>query len=376
MTVEEHKGGKNKEFDQDGMRRIPIAIGKSTKRSPEAFLYLYSMAATILGASFHQPKRIYTNADFYQDFPEAAGKGLEKTGVKERAVAGPDEVSSDLAFEAAEKLITAHQTDRNSIDLLVYCSADFDYYTPATACVLHGRLDLPKNCAAFDMTLGCSAYIYALATINGLMETTGAKKALLLTASTLTRLVHPADKSNRFLFGDAGSATLISADGNGSLGPFVFGTDGKGFEKIIVRDGYLRHPYTDASWIDEKDEFGNVTNPGSFYMDGLSVFLFSVRIVPPIIQELLEKAKLEPEDIDLFIFHQPNQFLNETLRKKLNIPEEKFVHCIDRFGNTVQATIPIAISESIRNGRLKPGMKVVLAGFGVGLSWAATIARF
>jgi 3-oxoacyl-[acyl-carrier-protein] synthase-3 len=111
-------------------------------------------------------------------------------------------------------------------------------------------------------------------------------------------------------------------------------------------------------------------------MDGLSVFLFSVRIVPPMIEELLGKARLKMNEIDLFIFHQPNVFLNETLRKKMNIPEEKFVHCMDRFGNTVQATIPIAISESMRSGRLKPGMKVVLAGFGVGLSWAATVAQF
>lgn len=334
------------------------------------------MPSTILGARFHQPEKRYTNADFFRDFPDAAGKNLEKTGVTERAVAVAGEVSSDLAFAAAEKLIAELQIDRSSIDLLVYCSADFDYYTPATACVLHGRLDLPKTCGAFDLTLGCSAYIYALATINGLMQTTGARKALLLTASTLTRLMHPQDKPNRFLFGDAGSATLIDAAGNGSLGPFVFGTDGKGFEKIIVRDGYLRHPYTNASYIDTKDEFGNVTNPASFYMDGLSVFLFSVRTVPPMISELLEKAQLSMEEIDLFIFHQPNAFLNETIRKKMNIPEEKFVHCMDRFGNTVQATIPIAISESMRNGRLKAGMTVVLAGFGVGLSWGATIARF
>jgi 3-oxoacyl-[acyl-carrier-protein] synthase-3 len=333
------------------------------------------MPPTLLGAAFHQPARRYSNADFFREFPDAIGRNLEKTGVLDRAVA-EGEVSSDLALAAAEKLIREMNIDRSTIDLLVYCSADFDYYTPATACVLHGKLDLPASCGAFDLTLGCSAYVYALATINGLMQTNGAKNALLLTASTLTRLIHKEDRPNRFLFGDAGSASLISASGTGSLGPFVFGTDGKGFEKIIVRDGYLRHPYTDASWIDEKDEFGNVTNPASFYMDGLSVFLFSVRIVPPMIEELLGKARLKMNEIDLFIFHQPNVFLNETLRKKMNIPEEKFVHCMDRFGNTVQATIPIAISESMRSGRLKPGMKVVLAGFGVGLSWAATVAQF
>jgi 3-oxoacyl-[acyl-carrier-protein] synthase-3 len=334
------------------------------------------MPVTICGASYHQPKKIYSNQDFFKEFPESIGASLEKTGVVSRAVADKSEVSSDLALAAAEKLIEQENIDRSRIGLLVYCSADFDYYTPATACVLHGKLDLPSSCGAMDLTLGCSAYIYALSAIKGMMETNGIENALLLTASTLTRLIHPKDRSNRFLFGDAGSATLISNKQEGSIGPFVFGTDGKGFEKIMVRDGYLRHPYTNASWIDRKDEFGNVTNDGSFFMDGLNVFLFSVRVVPKMIAEVLAKASMKQDEIDLFIFHQPNVFLNETLRKKMNIPEEKFVHCMDKFGNTVQATIPIAISESIRNGRLKPGMNVLLAGFGVGLSWAATIVRF
>jgi 3-oxoacyl-[acyl-carrier-protein] synthase-3 len=334
------------------------------------------MPVTISATSYSLPERVYTNEDFYTEFPEARAMSLEKTGVKQRSVAQPHEISSDLALKAAEHLLESQGISRSDIGFLIYSSADFDHYTPATACILHGKLDLPKTCGAFDMTLGCSAYIYSLATANGLMETLGIDHMLLLTASTLTRLIHPKDRANRFLFGDAGTATLLTRNGKGSIGPFVYGTDGKGYEKIIVRDGYLRNPHSDASWVDVADEFGNVTNPGSFQMDGLGVFLFSVRIVPPMIKELLEKAQLGMDEIDLFIFHQPNVYLNETLRKKCGIPEEKFIHCMDRFGNTVQGTIPIALAEARKSGQLKDGMTVVLAGFGVGLSWAATVARF
>jgi 3-oxoacyl-[acyl-carrier-protein] synthase III len=334
------------------------------------------MPATILATAYHLPEKVFTNADFFREFPDSAGKSLEKTGVAARALTQEHEVASDLAFAAAEKLLADSPVPRSEIDLLVYCSVDTDYYTPSTACVLQGRLGLPASCGAFDIVLGCSGYVYSLSVINGLLATTGARNALLLNAATLTKFIHPGDRANRFIFGDAGSATLIAASGNGSIGPSVFGTDGSRFEKIIVRDGFRRHPYSEASYLDEKDEYGNVTNPASFYMDGTGVFLFTLRVVPPMISELLEKAQLGIADVDLFIFHQPNVFLNETLRKKIGIPEEKFVHCMERFGNTVSATIPIAITESVSNGRLKRGMTVVLAGFGVGLSWAATVVKY
>ncbi len=334
------------------------------------------MPSKILATNYHLPKKIYSNQDFFEEFPDSIGKSLEKTGVLQRSIAEKGEVSSDFALAAAEKLIEENKIDKSTIDLLVYCSYDHDYYTPSTACVIHGKLDLPKSCAAFDLGLGCSGYVYSLAVINGLMETTGMRNALLLTSSSLTRFFHMDDKPDKFIFGDAGSASLISNHPSGGIGPFVFGTDGKGYDKIIVKDGFMRAPISETSFVDEKDEFGNHSNPASFKMDGVSVFLFSVRVVPPMIRELLEKASMSIDDIDLFIFHQPNVYLNETLRKKIGIPVEKFVHCMDLFGNTVQATIPIAINESIKNGRLKPGMKVVLAGFGVGLSWAGTIAKF
>jgi 3-oxoacyl-[acyl-carrier-protein] synthase-3 len=227
-----------------------------------------------------------------------------------------------------------------------------------------------------DIVNGCSSYVYCLGIASGIIDTMGARNVLLLNSSTLTRFIHPKDKANRFLFGDAAAATLITRSEESMIGPYVYGTDGKSYEKIIIRDGFARFPLTESSMLDRTDSYGNVTNDASFEMDGTAIFLFSNRTVPPMIEELLSKAKLVKEDIDLFIFHQPNVFLNEHLRKKMGIAPDRFFHCMENFGNTVQSTIPIAIREAQLAGKLKPGMRVLFAGFGTGLSWSATIARF
>lgn len=334
------------------------------------------MPARIAAFTYVLPETTYTNADFAADFPEAKLQTLEKIGVQKRHITPQGKTSSDLAAEAAEKLFLEQKIDRSSIDFLIYCSFDYDYYLPNTACVLQHRLGLSTRCGAFDMGLGCSAYVYGIATAISLLETMQLKNVLLLTASSLTHKIHPQDRGNRFLFGDAASATLISFSEKKQTGPFTFGTDGGGADQIIVPHGGMRNPINETSFINQTDEFGNVTNPASFYMDGFGIFRFTVATVPALIEETLQKAGITKDDIDLYVFHQPNVFLNELLRKKLTIPEEKFVHCMKDFGNTVQATIPIALTEALKEGKLKPGMKVLLAGFGVGLSWACGIIDY
>lgn len=337
------------------------------------------MSAAISAISYYLPDRIYTNAEYYNEFPEALnGKSsLEKVGVKQRHIARPDETASELALAAGEKLFAEHGINRNSIDFLVLCINEPDYYTPTTACVLQERLKLPKTCGAFDYNLGCSGFVYGLGIASGLLHSMGARNILLITTSVLSHTFHKRDRSSWFVFGDGAAATLITATGEEpGIGPFVYGTDGKGEGKIIVRDGGARNPIGPGSYDDIKDEFGNITSRANFYMDGTGILLFTLKTVPALIQQVLDKAQLQLDDIDLFVFHQANAYMNDTIRKKIGIPEEKFVHCIENTGNTVASTIPIALYESQMNGRLKPGMRVLVAGFGTGLSWAATIVRF
>ncbi|GAB4134537.1 MAG: ketoacyl-ACP synthase III [Bacteroidia bacterium] len=334
------------------------------------------MGVKIAAISSYLPDFKYTNEDFYRDFPEAAREQLLKVGVQERHLAEKGETSSDLAVKAAEKLFSEHKIDRNSIDFLIYNANEQDYFLPPTSCVVHERLGLQKSCGTIDFNHGCSAYVYGLGIAKGFITTSGVKRVLYLTSSVLTKRFHPKDKSSRYIFGDAASATLLEYDHHSDIGPFEYGTDGKGFDKIIVRDGYERYPIHENSFQENTDEFGNISSNGHFRMDGVSVFLFSVRTVPAMIQRLMEKSGLQPEAIDLYVFHQPNVFLNETIRKKAGIPEDKFVHYMGLTGNTVQSTIPIALEHCINTGRLQRGMTVLLAGFGVGLSWSATVMRY
>ncbi len=335
------------------------------------------MPARIQAISYHLPDQVYTNVDFFADFPDAKASSLQKVGVEKRHFITEGQTSSDLAVLAAEKLFAEHQIDRNSIDFLLVCIIDTDFYTPQSSAVIHGRLGLKKSCGALDYSMGCSAFTYGLGLACGILESMKPKNVLLLTTSTLSTTFHPDDRSSWFVFGDGAAATLLANDDLSSgIGPFVYGTDGTGFEKIIVRDGWARNPLNTDSHTIQTDEFGNVSSNACFKMDGVGVMLFTLKTVPAMIQELLEKSKLQLSDIDLFVFHQANVFLNETIRKKMQIPEEKFVHCMAQTGNTGASTIPIALYESKKNGRLKRGMKVLVAGFGTGLSWSATIIHY
>lgn len=332
--------------------------------------------ATIEAISYYLPEAIYSNEDFFLDFPEAKDSNLEKVGVLKRHIVGAGQTASDLAVLAAEKLFSEHSIDRNEIDFILLAFMGPDYYMPSSSGIVHARLGLRNNCGAMDVEIGCSAFGYALGVAAGLIEAAGVKKILVLTSSTLTNTIHPKDRGSRFVFGDGAAATLITAGGEGKLGPFGFGNNGEGFDKIIVRDGGQRNPLSPQSYVERTDEYGKVICDANYFMDGLGVFQFSIKWVPGFVAELLEKANLQKEDIDLYVFHQPNVVLNETLRKKIGIPEEKFVHCIAEMGNTVQSTIPIALYECIKNGRLKRGMRVLTAGFGVGLSWSGAIIRY
>jgi 3-oxoacyl-[acyl-carrier-protein] synthase-3 len=332
------------------------------------------MPSSIKYISYYLPEKEFSNEKYFELFPESeTNENLKKIGIKNRHIA-ENELASDLAVKAAEKLFSENNISPSEIDFIIFCAQEFDYYTPTTACVIQERLNIPTHAGAFDYNLGCSGFVYGLSIAKGLIESIGVNNVLLLTASTLTKTFHPKDKSSRFIFGDGAAATLISTTKkNNGIGEFIFGTSGKGFEKIIVKDGGARNPITKDSLIDKTDEYGNTYNDSCFFMDGTSIFIFGIKTVPKIIDELLQKSKLQKEDIDLYVFHQANKFLLETLQKKLNIPADKFYIHMENMGNTVSSTIPIALHEAIKEGKAKKGQKVLLVAFGVGLSWAGTI---
>lgn len=334
------------------------------------------MGAKISAISYYLPDKTYTNEDFYREFPASKGTSLEKTGIYKRHIIATDETASDMALKAAERLFSEHQIDPQSIDFLILACIEPDYYTPPTSAVLHGRLGLKPSCGIMEYNHGCSAYVYGLGMADGVLTRMGARRVLFLTTSSLTHTFHPGDKSSRFVFGDAATATLLEHSDSEDIGPYEYGTNGSGFKRIIVEDGKARNALTEASTVETTDDFGNITSRATFRMDGTGVFLFTMKTVPAMVDALLKKSGLDIEDIDYFVFHQPNEFLNEMLRKKIGIPEEKFIHCIRETGNTVQCTIPIALHEMYATGKLKHGTKVVLAGFGVGLSWISTVVRF
>ena len=327
------------------------------------------MKAYIKDIAYYLPKQVLTNEQIARDYPEwSAEKVASKVGITERHIAADNETATDMAQKAAEQLF-AQGVDKSKIDFVLLCTQSPDYFLPSSACILQDRLGLSKNCGAFDFNLGCSGYEYGLAVAKGLILGGIAKNILLLTAETYTKYLHPKDKGNRTIFGDAATATLISTEGFAEIGEFVLGTDGSGAEQLIVKTGGARHKST----LDDLhlDEDGNPIGSDSLYMNGGAIFNFTADIVPTMIEELLSRSNLHQEDIDLFVFHQANKYMINYLRKLLDIDKDKFYIYMDKVGNTVSSTIPIALCEAKKENRLKG--KILLAGFGVGLSWGATV---
>ena len=328
--------------------------------------------AFIKAISYYLPDKIVTNEQLVEEFPEwSVDKIAKKIGIKERHVAAEDETAGDMAIIAAERLIAEHQINRDCIDFVLLCTQSPDYFLPSTACVIQNRLGLSTKCGAFDFNLGCSGYEYGLAVAKGLIATNVAKNILLLTAETYNKHIHSRDKGNRTIFGDGASATLVSYDGFAKIGEFVLGSDGSGYDRLIHKTGAMRHhlPLNDI----HEDENGIPLSSDHLFMDGKAIFDFTADVVPPMIDETLIKHQITMSDVDLFVFHQANKYMINYLRKIMGIDKEKFYIFMENVGNTVSSTIPIALCEAQKEGRLHGN--IVLAGFGVGLSYGATILK-
>ena len=327
--------------------------------------------AFIKDLAYYLPPNTVTNEELVKEFPEwSVDKIAEKVGVLERRVV-VDETATDLALKAAERLFAQNKVNKEDVDFVLFCTQSPDYKLPSSACIIQDRLGLSTKCGAFDFNLGCSGYEYGLAVAKGLISAGVSNNVLLLTGETYNKYIHPKDKGNRTIFGDGASATIISADGFAEIGEFCLGTDGSGAKNLIVK--------TSGARFEEKandlkfDEGGNPISSDHLFMDGQEIFMFTLVKVPKMMKEVLAKNNLQKENIDLFVFHQANKYMLEHLRKKLKIDEDKFFVNLAKVGNTVSSTIPIALCDARNENKLTGN--VLLAGFGVGLSWGATIIR-
>ncbi|MBK9169070.1 MAG: ketoacyl-ACP synthase III [Bryobacterales bacterium] len=337
------------------------------------------MQAAIRAIEYHLPSTALSTSDLAAEFPEWPVEKIDrKTGISERHIAAAGECASDLGCAAAAKLFESGAVSPAGVDALLLCTQSPDYFLPTTACLLQDRLGLPTACFALDFNQGCSGFVYGLGIAKGLIETGQARSVLLVTAETYTKFIHPRDKSVRTIFGDAAAATLIEGvsapSGAPLIGPFVFGTDGSGARHLIVSSGGMRHPLPEAHSADSGDGASRAGN--YLYMDGAEVFDFALRVVPDAFAKILDAAGMKVEDVDLFVFHQANQYMLQSLRLALNLPEQKFVIAMRHCGNTVSSTIPIALKHAAMDARLGHGNVVMLVGFGVGYSWGATLIRW
>lgn len=299
--------------------------------------------------AFVLPGKTLDNAALVALFPEwTEEKIASKTGILSRRVAESDESALDLAVRAGEKLFADFAIQPSAIDFVLLCTQSPEYRLPSSACLLQHRLGIPTTAGAVAFDHGCSGFIYGLSLAKGLIAAGLDGNVLFVTAETYTKYLAPDDKSTRSIFGDGAAATLIDAETAAQIGAFSFGTDGAGAEKLIVRNGCL-------------------------FMDGPEIFNFTLDVVPKTIDDVLAKNGLSRDDIDLYVFHQANKFMLDSIRKVNGLPRDKFYVNLENTGNTVSCTIPIALRQLEDAGRLRTGMKIMLMGFGVGLSWGATI---
>lgn len=307
------------------------------------------MKAFIKDITYYLPETVLTNEQLAVEFPEwTTEKIAGKVGIAERHIAAQDETVTDMAVIAAERLFE-NGHDRGLIDFVLLCTQSPEYMLPSSACLVQHRLGLSTKCGAFDFNLGCSGYEYGLVLAKGLIQSGVAKNVLLLTAEMYTKYLSQDDKGNRTIFSDGASATWVSTEGFAEIGECSLGTDGSGADYLIKRPNE------------------------PLYMDGGAIFDFSADVVPQMVNEVLDKSGLKKEDVDLWVFHQANKYMINYIRKLLEIDKDRFYIYMEHVGNTVSSTVPIALCAARDEGKLKDN--VMLAGFGVGLSWGSVLLK-
>ena len=327
----------------------------------------------ISGIASCVPQEIIENLDSpIFDNQEEAQRFIDVTGIERRHVVGNSNIcTSDLCVQAANRVLDDLQWERTDVDCLIFVTQTPDYILPATSCLIQDRLGLSKDCYALDISLGCSGWVYGLSVIASLMQSGMFKKGLLLAGDTTTVTKSNKDKSTFPLFGDAGTATALEfkLDENGFQ--FHFGTDGAGYESILIKDGGFRNPFSEKSLIEKEYEGGIIRNDAQSILNGANVFTFGIGRAPKSVKALIEKFEIDIQSIDYAIFHQANKMMNEKIRNKLGFSEEQVPYSITDFGNTSSASIPMTMNLKLKDKLRNSNKKLMACGFGVGLSWAS-----
>lgn len=313
------------------------------------------------------PKRVVSNLE---DCPPSQrserARLVRNIGIQTRRLCPDWQCFSDLAFEATDRLLKELNWKREEVDALIVVTQSPDYLIPGTAIILQDRLGLPQTTIAFDVNLGCSGYPFGLHLLGSMISAGGVKKGLLLIGDKSTKVKDP-------LFSDAGTATALEFDTNAPPMHFDLNSDGSGYRAIMLPVGGHREPYGPQHHITTRDEHGSLRGPDFLQLDGPAVLSFSTQRVPPSVERLLKYAAVEKSEVDYFLFHQANRMINETIRRKLDIPPEKTPTSLHDFGNTSGASVPITMTVRLHTVLDGTDHKLLLSGFGVGLSWGAAI---
>lgn len=327
----------------------------------------HGLGITIEAIEYYLPEQVEDGLALKRDNPDWRMDDIEKkTGIHKRHISGHNQTAVDLAVLAAEKLFNAG-TDRSKIDVLILVTQSPDYLLPTSACLIQNRLGLSRRCLAFDVNQGCSGFVYGLAIGGSLIESGFASRVLLICSETYSKYIDKSDRTCRPIFSDGAAATVLAKAAAAAVGPFELGSDGSGAENLMVQIGGARK--------NQKASGGDLQKP-CLRMNGAEVFMFTMSEVPKCVQSLLKKSGKSTEDVDLFVFHQASKIVIDNVMRHLVIPEKKVFRNYQDHGNTVSATIPIALADAVRSGRLKKDDLVLLAGFGVGYSWGACLIRW
>jgi 3-oxoacyl-[acyl-carrier-protein] synthase-3 len=330
---------------------------------------------SISGLSACVPKQVAANQDYPWLNERERNLLIKTTGIANRRIAPPEVCASDLCFEAAQKLLEALHWEKEDIQILIFVSQTPDYQTPATAIILQERLGLPKSCLAFDINLGCSAYIYGLSVVGSLLANMRGKKGLLLVGDALSKVISEKDKSVAPLFSDAGTATALSWDNQAAPMYFNLQSDGNGYQAIIIKDGGGRNPFTHQSFQHNEALNGIIRSDSQMALNGTEVFNFGLREVAPNVEALMTHTNQKVSDIDYFVFHQANKLMNDRIKNKLQLPDEKVPYSLYDYGNTSSATIPLTMVTQLQTQISHEPLTLLLSGFGVGLSWGSALVQ-